>query len=76
MMTAHATPARTETTTQRTIAPALELETGELDALHAGLVRHLSAWRDAHEAAILRMGAVMARMDAILERVERAGTAE
>jgi hypothetical protein len=76
MMTADATHLRTETEMQRSFAPALELEAGELDALHSGLVRHLGAWRDAHEAAILRMGAVMARMDAILERVERIRAAE
>lgn len=50
---------------------ALDEEAGELTALHSGLVRHLSVWRDAHETAIMRIGAVMARMDAMLERIER-----
>ena len=76
MMTADATHLHTETEMQRSFAPALELEAGELDALHSGLVRHLATWREAHEAAILRMSAVMARMDAILERFERARAAE
>jgi hypothetical protein len=39
--------------------------------LHLGLRRHLCAWRDAHETAILRLGAVMARIDAMVERLER-----
>jgi hypothetical protein len=52
----------------------LEQEAGELHALHAGLVRHLSAWRDAHETAIMRLGAVMARIDAMVERIERRGS--
>ena len=76
MMTADANHLRTESDMQRSFAPALELEAGELDALHTGLVRHLATWREAHEAAILRMSAVMARMDAILERFERARAAE
>jgi len=71
MSTAQATHGGTQSTTRRAIGPALEQEAAELDALHTGLVRHLTVWRDAHEAAILRLGAVMARMDAVLERVER-----
>ena len=71
MTTAPATQSTKAITATKAIAPALAQEAGELDALHAGLVRHLAAWRDAHEAAIFRLGAVMARMDAILERVER-----
>jgi hypothetical protein len=46
----------------------LEQEARELEALHLGLRHHLSAWRGAHESAIMRLGAVMAHMDAILER--------
>lgn len=70
MNTAHATPA-TKSPRQKPFGQTLEQEAGELGALHTGLVRHLDAWRDAHEAAIMRLGAVMARIDAILERVER-----
>jgi len=62
--------AAAEVSTQSSVR-ALELEAGELDALHSGLIRHFDAWRAAHEAAILKLGAVMARMDALLERVER-----
>jgi hypothetical protein len=76
MNTAQTTQARTQIAARRAIAPTLETEAAELDALHTGLVRHLSAWREAHEAAILRLGAVMARMDAILERVEHTAPQE
>ena len=69
MNTHHATPTR-KLKTQTHFTGALEQEAGELDALHAGLVRHLDAWRGAHDATVLRLGAVMARMDAVLERVE------
>lgn len=69
MNTHHATPAN-KPKAQTHFTGALEQEAGELDALHAGLVRHLDAWRGAHDATILRLGAVMARMDAVLERVE------
>jgi hypothetical protein len=50
---------------------SLDHETGELASLHEGLVRHLTTWREAHESAILHLGAVMARIDAIVERIER-----
>ena len=71
MTTASATQSPETIKTKTKIAPALAQEAHELDALHTGLVRHLSAWRDAHETAIFRLGAVMARMDAVLERIER-----
>lgn len=70
MTTAPATQSNKATNTTKAIGP-LTQEAGELEALHTGLVRHLTVWRDAHEAAIFRLGAVMARMDAILERIER-----
>jgi len=70
MNTAQAT-STSASATKRPFAKTLDREAHELDTLHTGLVRHLSVWREAHEAAILRLGAVMARMDAILERVER-----
>jgi hypothetical protein len=50
---------------------SLDHEAGDLAALHEGLVQHLTSWREAHEAAILRLGAVMARIDAMVERIER-----
>lgn len=53
---------------QPDFSATLEQEAGELEALHLGLRRHLTAWRDAHESAIMRLGAVAARVDAILER--------
>ncbi|MEQ1863800.1 MAG: hypothetical protein ABL996_04010 [Micropepsaceae bacterium] len=68
MKTQHATPARTKAKT--TFAHALELEAVELGTLHTGLVRHLDAWRGAHEAATLRVAAVTARIDAAIERIE------
>jgi hypothetical protein len=71
MTTAAATHSTQPIKTAKAIGPTLDQEAGELDALHAGLVRHLTVWRDAHEAAVMRLGAVMARMDAVLERMER-----
>jgi hypothetical protein len=70
MTTAHATSTKKQTA-QPTLSQTLNEEAGELEALHVGLRRHLSAWRDANESAIMRLGAVMARIDAILERAER-----
>ena len=49
---------------------ALEQEAVELGTLHTGLVRHLEAWRGAHEAATLRVAAVTARIDAAIDRIE------
>jgi hypothetical protein len=69
MKAAHATTNAEAATPSFTIA--LDEEARELEALHLGLRRHLCAWRDAHEAAILRLGAVMARIDTIVERIER-----
>ena len=72
MTTAQATSTKSSSGTA-TLAHTLEQEAGELQALHTGLVRHLAAWRDAHESAIMRLGAAMARIDAIVERIERTG---
>jgi hypothetical protein len=72
MTTAQATSTKKPAETA-TLARTLEQEAGELQALHTGLVRHLAAWRDAHESAIMRLGAAMARIDAIVERIERTG---
>jgi hypothetical protein len=52
-------------------ANTLRQEAAELDTLHTGLVRHLSAWRSAHDATVANIAAHMARTDAILERIER-----
>lgn len=70
MNTAHA-PSTKKETAQANFSQTLDDEAGELEALHTGLRRHLTAWRDANESAIMRLGAVMARIDAILERAER-----
>ncbi len=70
MKTAHA-PSIKKETAQATFSQTLDDEAGELEALHTGLRRHLTAWRDANESAIMRLGAVMARIDALLERAER-----
>ncbi len=69
MTAQHATPA-TKAKTKATFARALEQEAGELDAMHTGLVRHLDAWRGAHDAAVSRVATVMARMDAAIDRIE------
>jgi len=69
MNIAHATPLKNKTPA-RNFSGTLEQEAGELEALHSGLRRHLTAWRGAHESAIIRLGAVMARIDSVLERAE------
>lgn len=52
-------------------AKTLRQEAVELGTLHQGLVRHLSAWRSAHDATVAHLAEQMARTDAILERIER-----
>lgn len=69
MNTQHATPAA-KTKNQTTLARALEQETTELETLHTGLVRHLNAWRGAHDATIARLDTVMTRIDGVIERLE------
>lgn len=54
-----------------TFAHTLRQEATELEALHKGLVRHLTAWQTAHDATVANIAAHMARTDAILERIER-----
>lgn len=71
MNTAHATSTNAKPA-QQDLSQTLNDEAGELEAMHQGLRRHVVAWRDANEAAIMRLGAMMARIDAILERSERA----
>jgi len=56
-------------------AKTLRQEAVELETLHQGLVRHLAAWRSAHDATVAHLAAHMARTDAILERIERNRTA-
>jgi hypothetical protein len=53
------------------LAKTLRQESAELESLHTGLVRHLTAWRSAHDSAVAHIAAVMARTDAIMERIER-----
>jgi hypothetical protein len=55
----------------QTFARTLRQEANELEALRGGLVRHLTAWRSAHDATVASIEAQMARTDAILERIER-----
>ena len=71
MKTQHAMPAtKSKIKARSTFALSLEQEAGELETLHTGLVRHLDAWRGAHEAATSRVTAVTARIDAAIERIE------
>jgi hypothetical protein len=69
------TPAQSSPITQAEtnfpFANSLQLEAGELDALNEGLKRHVVAWRSAHESAVSHLSQVLARMDSILERIER-----
>jgi hypothetical protein len=73
MNTAHATSTNAKTA-QQDFSQTLDDEALQLEALHQGLQRHVTAWRDANEAAIMRLGAMMARIDAIVERIERSRT--
>lgn len=50
---------------------SLQLEARELDTLSVGLKRHVSAWRAAHDSTVDQLTRVLARMDSILERIER-----
>jgi hypothetical protein len=70
MNTAHATSTKSKTA-QQAFSRTLNDEAIELETLHQGLRRHVTSWRDANEAAIMRLGAMMARIDAILERVDQ-----
>jgi hypothetical protein len=56
-------------------AKGVRQEAVELEGLHKGLVRHLTAWRTAHDAAVAHIAAHMAQTDAILERIQRNRTA-
>lgn len=69
MNTQHATPAA-KSKKQTAFARALDQEVCELDTIHAGLVRHMNAWRGANDAALARAESVMARMDVMIERLE------
>lgn len=62
---------QTARTSNDNFAATLDREANELEALHVGVQRHLNAWRAAHESAILRLGAVMARIDAMVDEIER-----
>lgn len=72
MNTAHATTSKNQKKAEANFSPALHGEVDELEALSVGLRRHLGAWRGANEIAIMRLSAVMARIDAVVERIERA----
>ena len=50
---------------------SLATEASELEALNAGLPRHVMAWRVAHDTAVTHMTDLLARMDALLDRAER-----
>ena len=53
-----------------TLETTLAQEASELDNLHKGLVRHMTAWRSAHDQTSTRLTELLARMDAFLERCE------
>ena len=68
MAIAHATPRKNKQLPARNLSDTLKQEVGELETLHAGLRRHVAAWRDAHERASTRLNGVTARIDALLAR--------
>jgi len=70
MTSLHASPS-TVTPYANHVPGSLETEASELEALNAGLKRHVSAWRTAHEHAVTHMTELLARMDAVIERAER-----
>lgn len=70
MTIAQGHPLQTKTPAQNSFSNTLELEARELESLHLGLRRHLTAWRDAHDGATARLTAVIARLDKILAHGE------
>ena len=70
MTTQHATQS-TSIPSPHSVTEGLLTEAGELDALHVGLKRHVSAWVAAHETAVTSLATILKRMDSILERIER-----
>jgi len=70
MTTAHATQS-TSVPSPHSATEGLVSEARELDALHAGLKRHVAAWVTAHETAVVSLATILKRMDSILERIER-----
>lgn len=46
----------------------LDVPASDLEAMHAGLALRANAWRDAHNAATARLGSILERTDAVLER--------
>lgn len=70
MTIAQSTPA-THSEMNYSFAHGLNTEARELDELNSGLQRHVIAWKSAHESAVTHLTNVLARMDSILERIER-----
>jgi hypothetical protein len=70
MTSLHASPS-TASTYAHQVPGSLETEASELEALNAGLKRHVTAWRTAHDSAVTHMTELLARMDAVIERAER-----
>jgi hypothetical protein len=70
MTTLHVSP-RMASSLSAPIPGQLETEAAELEALNAGLKRHVMAWRTAHDSAVTHVTDLLKRMDDILERAER-----
>ena len=70
MTPAQPTPA-THSQMNYSFAHGLHTEARELGALNTGLQRHVIAWKSAHDSAVSHLTKVLARMDSILERIER-----
>jgi hypothetical protein len=70
MTSLHASPS-TVSPYAHQVPGSLETEASELEALNAGLKRHVTAWRTAHDSAVTHMTELLARMDAVIERAER-----
>jgi hypothetical protein len=63
------TPAISEQTPSP-IRNSLHHEGNELEALHRGWAQHVAAWQLAHQAVAGETEALLARMDALIARLE------
>lgn len=70
MTSVHSSPTTASSFTPA-VSVSLEAEASELEALNAGLKRHVIAWRTAHESAVGELTSLLARMDAVIARAER-----
>ena len=64
---------QTHTASERSSSPVLDClhqESDGLQAMHRGWTQRVAAWRLAHEAAAAKAEGLLARMDALIARLE------